>query len=504
MTFDIPAEVRTVMDTLHARGFEAYVVGGCVRDLFLEKEAEDWDVATNARPEEIREIFPDTFYENKFFTVTVQTGSANPKLANIEVTTFRSEFEYGDRRHPKEVRYAATIEEDLSRRDFTVNAIALKITKHPPTPHKSYGEAGKTQTGEIEIVDPFQGREDLKTKIMRAVGNPVERFQEDALRMMRAVRFAATLGFSLEKETHAALRASAPLLKEISAERVRDEFMKIIAAKNAPQGVEDLRETGLLSFIIPELEEGWNVGQNKHHIYSVWEHNLRALAYAAKQRWDPLVRLASLLHDVGKPRTKEGNGPDSTFYNHEVVGAAMARRILSRLKFSKKETEKVVTLVRYHLFYYNVGEVTKSSVRRLLLKVGAENIEDLLKVRMADRIGSGVPKAEPYRLRHLRYLIDKVSRDPISAKMLKLNGADLMALLSIPPGPRVGAILDALLAEVLDDSSRNAKEWLERRAKELVALPDGELSALRKRARSEKDEAQEEVESAVKQKYFVR
>ncbi|MBI2003349.1 MAG: HD domain-containing protein [Candidatus Wildermuthbacteria bacterium] len=497
--FDIPKEVIAIAAALERGGFEAYVVGGCVRDMFLGREAEDWDVATNARPEEIQALFPDNFYENKFFTVTVQTGSNQPKLANIEVTTFRAEFGYGDRRHPEDVRYAKTIEEDLSRRDFTVNAIALKIKRQ-----KSRLPARQAKNNVYEIVDPFGGREDLKNKIIRAVGNPAERFQEDALRMLRAVRFVSTLGFSLEKETEEAIRKFAPLLKEISMERVRDEFMKMIASRNAARSVDALREVGLLAQFLGELEEGWEVGQNKHHIYTVWEHNVRALAYAAKQEWDPLVRLASLLHDVGKPRTKEGDGPDSTFYNHEMVGARMAREILSRLKFSKKDMEKVVVLVRYHLFYYNVGEVMESSVRRLLLKVGMENIEDLLKVRMADRIGSGVPKAEPYKLRHLRYLLDKVARDPISAKMLKVNGADIMAMLSIEPGPRVGAILDALLAEVLDDSKRNAREWLEGRAKELALLSDEELALMRKRARLEKDEAQEEVEQEAKQKYWVR
>jgi tRNA nucleotidyltransferase (CCA-adding enzyme) len=488
MKITLPKEVKLVVAELEKHGFEAYVVGGCVRDMLLGREPQDWDVATSAKPEEVQKIFPDNFYKNKFFTVTVRTKSQDPKLKEIEVTSYRSDFKYGDRRHPEEVKYAKTIEEDLARRDFTVNAIAL----HP-----------RPGLGEPEVVDPFDGRKDLKAKLIRAVGIPETRFQEDALRMMRGVRFCATLGFSLEPETIEAIAKNASLLKEISQERIRDEFTKIIMAEKAAEGVEMLRELGLLNFIIPELVEGYGVGQNKHHIYTVWEHNLLSLDYAVKQKWSFEIRLASLLHDVGKPRVKKGEGKDSTFYGHEVVGARLAKQILFRLKFPQKTIEKIVTLVRYHLFYYNVGEVTEASIRRLVKNVGPESVEELLQVRMADRIGSGVPKAEPYKLRHLRYLIDKVSQNPISAKMLKVKGDDVMSILGIEPGPRVGWILDALLAAVLEDPKKNEKDVLTPYVKELGSLSEEKLRAISKKAQEERENVETKRDEMTKQKYWV-
>ncbi|MDP2843549.1 MAG: HD domain-containing protein, partial [Acetobacterium sp.] len=309
----------------------------------------------------------------------------------------------------------------------------------------------------MKIVDPFNGQRDLTDKIIRAVGNPDERFGEDALRMMRAVRFATTLNFGvdeanassppfarlrlawvIEEKTAEAIKKNAPWLRAISKERIRDELVKIIMTKRAAEGIEVLRQSGLLKYIIPELEEGCHVSQNKHHIYECYEHNLRSLDFAAKKNFNKCVRLAALFHDIGKPRVKEGQGPEATFYGHEIAGTKMTAQVLSRLKFPKKEIEKITKLVRYHLFYYNVGEVSDSSVRRLVRQVGPESMEELLEVRMADRIGSGVPKAEPYKLRHLKYTIEKVSQDPISAKMLKVNGNDIMKILGIQPGPKVG------------------------------------------------------------------
>ncbi|MBI2452894.1 MAG: HD domain-containing protein [Parcubacteria group bacterium] len=483
---EIPQEVLRVMEELGRKGFEAYVVGGCVRDLLLGKEPEDWDIATNAAPEEVQKIFPRTFYKNKFFTVTVLTESLDPKLGQIEVTAFRSEFEYEDRRRPSKVEPAKTIEEDLSRRDFTINAIALR-----------------PGTGKPSLADPYDGQKDLKKKIVRCVGNPKERFEEDALRLMRAVRFAATLGFSIEQETLEALRSHAHLLKDISKERIRDEFSKIRMADRAQEGIEQLRETTLLQHIIPELLEGYGVIQNKHHIYTVWEHQVRSLAYAAKQKWSLEVRLASLLHDVAKPRAKRGEGLDSTFYNHDAIGGRMTDDILTRLKFSRNTTDYVAMLVRYHMFYYNVGEVSESSVRRLLRKVGPEHMEDLLKVRMADRIGSGVPKAEPYKLRHLRYAIEKVSKDPLSPKMLALKGNDIMDILKIAPGPKIGQILAVVLAEVLEDPARNSRETLEVRVRELGKLDDTALSRLAKESQRAVEKVATKMDDMVKQKYWV-
>jgi len=486
----IPKEVKSVIDKLKKKGFEAYAVGGCVRDFLLGKEPEDWDIATSAKPEEIKKIFPKSFYENRFFTVTVQTGSKNQRLKEIEITTYRLEAKYTDKRHPDEIKFAKTIEEDLARRDFTINSLALEIQK---TKNK--------------IKDPFNGQDDLKNKIIKAVGKPEDRFSEDSLRMVRAVRFAATLNskgdWKIEEKTSQAIKKNSSGLKVISQERIRDELTKIIMSDKAAQGIELLRQLGLMKHIIPELEEGYGVGQNKHHIYECYDHNLRSLDYAAKKGFNKYVRIAALFHDIAKPRAKRGNGLDSTFYNHEIIGAKMTYNILSRLKFSKKEIEKIVRLVRYHLFYYNVDEVSESSVRRLVSQAGPENMEELLQLRMADRIGSGVPKAEPYKLRHLKYIIEKVSLDPISVKMLKVSGNDIMKTLSIQPGPRIGRILDVLLGQVLSDPKKNKKEYLEKEIKELGKLSEKELNSLSEKGRKEREKLEMKRDEMTKNKYWV-
>jgi putative nucleotidyltransferase with HDIG domain len=481
----IPKEVKLVIETLEKKKFEAFVVGGCVRDILRGEEPKDWDVATSANPQEIKKIFPESFYENKFLTVTVLTKSKKESLKEIEVTTYRQEAKYTDKRHPDEVRAAKNLKEDLARRDFTINAIALNSKK--------------------EIVDPFSGQGDLKKKIIRAVGNPKERFAEDALRMIRAVRFVTVLGkgWSIEEETAKAIKANVASLREISKERIRDEFLKMIMSERAAEGVEMLRELGLLKNIIPELEEGYKVGQNKHHIYECYEHSLKSLEYAAKQGFNIYVRIAALLHDIGKPRSKRGEGKDSTFYGHEIIGARMASGILDRLKFSKKDAEKIVLLVRYHLFYYNVGEVTESSVRRLVRQVGPENMDELLQVRMSDRIGSGVPKAEPYKLRHFRYLIDKVSQDPISAKMLKVSGNDVIKDLKIEPGKKIGQILEILLDEVLSEPKKNNKIYLHKEILKLGKLSEPELAKLSQRAKKQKEGLEMKKDEMTKKKYWV-
>ena len=483
----IPKEVKNIIDKLKKEGFEAFIVGGCVRDFLIGKEPEDWDIATNAKPEEIQKVFPNSFYENNFLTVTVITKTKNLKLQEIEITTYRLEAKYSDKRHPDEVKFAKTIKDDLSRRDFTINALALGI-----------------KGAKKEIIDPFFGQKDLKNKIIKTVGNPEERFSEDALRMMRAVRFATTLGFQIEENTAKAIKKNSIWLKAISQERIRDEFLKIIMADNAANGVELLRELGLLKYIVPELEEGYGVGQNKHHIYDCYWHSIKALEYSAKKKLNMQVRLASLLHDVAKPRVKAGDGKDSTFYNHEVVGAKMTFEILNRLKFSKKDVEKVTKLVRYHLFYYNVDEVGESSVRRLMRNVGKDSMEELLQVRHADRIGSGVPKAEPYKLRHLKYIIDKVSQDPLSVKMLKVSGNDVINVLKIEPGPRVGQILDVLLGYVLDDPKKNEKEILEEEIEELGKLEDKKLKSLAEKSKEDKVEIENKTDQMTKKKYWVK
>jgi len=482
---EIPKEVKKVVEVLENNEFQAYIVGGCVRDLLLDKKPKDWDIATDAKPEEIEKLFSNFYSNNEFGTVTVITDSEDSTLKEIEITPFRIEEKYTDKRHPDQVEWAQSIEEDLGRRDFTINAMAMKLKNK-------------------KIVDPFEGQKDLKKELIKAVGNPEDRFNEDALRMMRAIRFCAVLNFEIEEETSKAIENNAPWLRAISKERIRDEFMKIIMADEAHKGVELLRELKLLKFIIPELLEGYGVSQNKHHVYGCYEHAIRSLKYAAEQNYNEDVRLASLLHDVGKPRVKEGEGKDSTFYNHEIVGAETTAEILQRLRFPKKKIEKIVKLVRYHLFYYHPDEVTESSVRKLVRSVGPENMDELIQVRKADRIGSGCPKAEPYKLRHLRYVVDKVSQDPISTEMLEVSGDEVMELLNIDPGPKVGDILNILLGEVLDNPEKNNKGYLTRKIKELGELSDKEIEKKAEQAKEKRNEIKMKRDEMLKEKYWVQ
>jgi len=476
---ELPNEIQEIIKKLNSSGFQGYAVGGCVRDLLLGKEPKDWDITTNAKPEEIQKLFPEHVYENTFGTVAIKTGSEKPELALVEVTPYRIEGKYTDKRHPDNVKFADKLEDDLSRRDFTVNALAMDID-------------GK-------ITDLFNSQKDLRSKVIRTVGGPGERFGEDSLRLLRAVRLATILGFKIEKKTLEAINKNADWLLAISKERVRDEFIKIINSDNAYDGIILLWETGLLKHVVPELLEGVGVEQNLHHIYTVWEHITRALKYASEKNYSIEVRLASLFHDIGKPRSKRGEGRNSTFYGHEVIGAKMVAEIMSRLKFPKDQAEKIIKLVRYHMFYYNPEEVTESSVRRLLVKIGLENIEDLIKVREADRIGSGRPKAVPYKLRHLQYIVDKVSHDPISVKMLKVDGEDVMKELNTQPGPKIGLILNYLLAEVVDDPTKNTRECLEQRIHELDKKSPEEL-----RESLEKiEKAIDEEEKERMKKYYV-
>lgn len=488
MQFKIPHEILGVAQSLREAGFSSYLVGGCVRDLLLNRNPKDWDIATDARPDEIQKIFPESVYENEFGTVLVKVKSKmeNGKSEVVEVTTFRLEGTYSDQRHPDEVRFAKTIEEDLARRDFTVNALALSLDTDLP-----------------DVIDPFGGSHDLSARIIRTVGEPEERFREDALRLMRAVRFAAELDFEIGAETRRAIVKLAGGLEAIAKERIRDELVKIIMTPRAAHGIILLEELDLLRYVLPELREGLGVGQNKHHIYSVFEHNIRSLEYSAKENHSLVVRLASLLHDVGKPKTKQGDGPDSTFYNHAQVGSKIALCALERLHFSLDMIEQVAHLVRHHMFYYNVGEVTDAGVRRFLRRVGPEYVDDLVKLREADRIGSGVPKAVPYKLRHFLFMMEKVKRDPLSPAMLKVDGEDVMRLANIKPSPRVGWIIAALMDEVLDDPTRNRSEELEERIKDLGKKTDKELQALAKAGKEKTASIETDIVDEMKKKYYV-
>lgn len=499
---EIPKEVLGVVQKLQEAGHEAYPVGGSVRNILLvrysvregghEAKPTDWDVTTSAKPEEILKLFTESFYENKFLTVTVKTGSDDPTLKEIEVTTFRAEGKYTDKRHPDEVRFASTLKEDLSRRDFTINAMALQLGS----------EASK-----LEIIDPFSGQEDLQKKLIRAVGNPQERFEEDALRIMRAVRFAVQLGFTIEEKTEEAIQRSQGGLHFVAKERIRDELIKIVGMPDARHGIELLHELGLLKHVIPELEEGIGV-ENRPRIFTIWEHNLKAFEYGVKTKFPTDVRIAALLHDVGKPRTK---GPmknnEWTFYGHDVMGAKMATQILGRLHFPHDTVEKIAKLIRWHLFKYDPDEgITDSSIRRLIRHVGAENMNDLVKVRICDRMGMGVPKAVPYRLRHFQFRVEKILREEEAPtpKMLKINGDDIMKILGISPGKKVGHILEVLLQEAIDYPMCNERERLEARVRELGVLSDEELMQIADAAESKTELAEDQRISSIKVKYYVK
>lgn len=498
----IPEYVKNIIENLEKAGYEAYIVGGCARDLLMGKEPKDWDVTTSARPEKILEIFSDGKYENIFGTVLIPFKLENGETEDVvEVTTYRSEQGYSDRRHPDEIRFEDSLEKDLSRRDFTINAMAMRLVTHNSKPatqmprEKSY----ELRAASYEIIDMFGGEKDLKKKIIRAVGEPEDRFKEDALRMMRAVRLACQLDFSIELKTERAIIKIAGGIKFVSAERIRDEFVKILESEKAYEGIMALRRLKLLQYIIPELERGVGMDQGRHHVYSVFDHSVLSLKHTPNKKWQ--VRLASLLHDIAKPQTKKIIKATATFYNHDIIGAKVASKIMQRLKFAKDDIEKVATLIANHMFYYNAGEVTESSVRRLIKKVGEENVRDLIDLRVADRLGSGVPKAKPYKLRHLEYMMDKVRHDAVSVKMLKINGHDLMLLLNIQPGPKIGAILDVLLSEAIENKELNEKNYLSKRARELNEM---DLEELRGRAKEKIEEKKMEDDEEIKREYHVK
>lgn len=495
---NIPIFITEIIKKIEAENFEIFVVGGAVRDLVMEREVKDWDLTTNARPEQIVALFENAKYENAFGTVIIPVrDEAEKVLSVVEVTTYRSEQGYSDRRHPDEVVFEDQLENDLARRDFTVNALALQI--HGSTfrlvetlmPFITEFDGGR-------IIDLFGGVKDIKKRVVRAVGEPADRFREDALRMIRAIRFAAQLGFEIEPKTERAIAKLAGGIKFVAKERVRDELVKILSSNYSYEGIKALHDTKLLQYLISELEDGVGVAQNKHHIYTIFDHNMLALKHCPNPDWH--VRLAALLHDVGKVKTKKLINGEFTFYNHEYVGAKITERIMARLKFSNDDKSRIVNLVRNHMFYYNNDEVTAASVRRLISKVGRENLRDLIDLRIADRLGSGVPKAKPYKLRHLEYMFERVQNDPVSVKDLKINGTDLMQTISIPPSPKIGQILDCLLAEVLENPEENVSEKLLAKAAELNKMS---LEDLRKKAKEVIMERRREEDKELKRNFKV-
>lgn len=476
---DIPQVVQHVADTLETAGFEAYLVGGCVRDLLLGRTPKDWDITTNAKPEEITGLFEETYVNNDFGTVGVVMNAKEDSLKVVEVTPYRTETDYSDARRPDSVTFGVSLEEDLKRRDFTVNAIAFRVQSD-------------------ELVDTFGGLKDIKDKRLRTVGNATDRFDEDALRLMRAVRLAVELNFTIDSETLSAIEKTAQNLGKISKERIRDEFSRIVASENPMQGIVFLEKLNLLPHVMPELLEGIGIEQNQAHAFDVYEHLLRTLQHAADEHFSFEIRLAALLHDVGKPASRRWSDEkkDWTFYGHEVIGARMARSILKELRFSRETSTVVEKLVRWHMFFSDPDQITLSAVRRTIRNIGQEHIVDLLNLRICDRIGSGRPKAQPFRFRKYKSMVDEALRDPISVKMLAIDGARIMDIAGEKPGPRLGYTLHALLEEVLDDPTRNSAEYLEQRALALLALPMPELVQL---GEAGKERQNDEEASAVKQ-----
>lgn len=493
----IPSFVSHVTETLQKQGFEAYLVGGCVRDLLIGREVKDWDITTNAKPEEIQSVFKDfkTVYENNFGTVTVINITPDKEdrdvtyetiKEEVQVTTYRSETGYSDNRRPDSVSYETNLDKDLERRDFTMNAIA-----YDPI------------TGNIK--DIFDGIKDIKDKSIKCVLEPEIRFSEDALRIMRAIRFSTTLGFSIEKQTFDVILKKADSIKNISIERIRDEFMKIIDSEAPAVGIDMLQKTGLLKHIIPELEEGIGCEQKGAHIYDVYQHLLHALQHAADKKFSREIRLAALFHDIGKPATRRYDSKKDkyTFFGHEVVGARMAKKILERLRVPRETAILVVSMVRNHMFFSDTEQITLSAVRRVIQKVEPEHIWELMQVREADRVGMKKVEA-PYRLRKYHAMIEEALRDPISVSQLSIDGTYLMNELNIRPGPRMGWILHALLEEVLEDPTLNNVEVLSERVRDLNELEDKDLKALGEKGKDKKEEVNEGEVKQLHQKHGVR
>ncbi|MEX2028631.1 MAG: CCA tRNA nucleotidyltransferase [Candidatus Curtissbacteria bacterium] len=441
-------DVKTILDKIEKAEFEVALVGGGVRDVLADRNISDWDLTTNAAPEEILKLFPEAFYNNRFGTV----GIAREGKTIAEITTWRTESNYEDARHPEKVAWGKSLEKDLARRDFTINAVAL--------PYRD----GKF----VEPVDPFGGQTDFKKKVIKTVGDPDERFAEDALRLLRAIRFATILGFKIETVTLKSIAKNAALLSKISGERVRDELFKIIVNENGAEGIFLAREIGVLGVILPELEVCFDVPQKspkRHHLYDVGTHCVMSLKFCPSG--DTITRFATMLHDIGKAKvakmTEEGV---RTFYNHEVAGSRIVNNIADRFHLSREEKDKLFKLVRWHQF--SVGEnQTDAAIRRFINNVGLEYVEDMMDLRIGDRLGGGVEEAESWRLKLFRKRIAEVLKKPFTVKDLKIDGKDVMKELGIKPGPRVGEILNKLFEEVQEDPKKNKKDYLLSRLKDL-------------------------------------
>jgi tRNA nucleotidyltransferase (CCA-adding enzyme) len=442
---EIPRYVIEVADSLNRHGYEAWLVGGSIRDIIIGRPAYDHDIATNATPEEVMTLFKRVIPTGiKHGTVTVLKRGYQ-----VEVTTFRSDGKYTDKRRPDTVTYAKTIYEDLSRRDFTINGIAY-------TP----------LTG--VMIDPYEGKKDIERKIIRTIGDPSKRFSEDGLRPFRACRFASQLEFSIYEETFAAISKCLETTSQISIERIRDEFIKILESRIPSVGIDLMRKSGLLEQVIPELLTGYGVEQNRFHRYDIYYHNLYSCDAAPAD--DYRIRLAALFHDIGKYHVKrdveEGK---SVFYNHEIIGAGITKRIMRRMKFSNNDVRFVTHLIRNHMFHYT-RQWTDGAVRRFMRKVGLENLEALFELRRADRMGNGLKRGESNSVRNLKDRIARVieAENAITVKDLAVNGTDIMSEFNLVPGPVIGRILSLLLDEIIEDPEKNSRETLIRIAGEII------------------------------------
>jgi len=428
-----PQGVLEILSILKEKGYQAYLVGGCIRDLLLGKPAEEWDITTSAKPEEVAKLF------SKVIPTGIAYGTLTLLLADgkYEVTTFRSDERYMDGRHPANVTFTDDIHKDLSRRDFTINALAYDPLADG-------------------FMDDFDGVKDLKNKLIRAIGDPVARFSEDGLRSVRACRFAAKLEFEIEKETFAAISKTLMVTKKVAPERIHDEIVKMLSADRPSLGFELMRKSGLLQLVLPELEDCYGVKQPpRFHKYDVYWHSLYSCDAAPKENL--VLRLAALLHDIGKPSCKKGY----TFYNHDKVGVEMAGHILQRLRFSNEQIKKTTNLIGHHMFNYS-SDWSDAAVRRFIRRIGGvENVKDLFALRQSDAKGMEREIESGY-LAEIQKRIDKIieEENALDISDLKVDGNDVMQVLKIPAGPMVGRVLHFLLEKVLDDPRLNERETL--------------------------------------------
>lgn len=435
--FQVPEAITDIARQLQNKGHEVYIVGGAVRDFFLKRPVHDYDLTTSASPEEVQTSFKRTVPTGiEHGTVTVLMGGGT-----YEITTYRLDGKYSDSRHPESVTFTRNLDEDLKRRDFSINALAFSPL-------------------EKKLEDHFDGLSDLENKTVRCIGNAKERFEEDALRMMRACRFATQLSFTIEESSRQAISDLSANLQNISVERIREEFNKILLSPKPSVGIELLRECHLLEYFLPELLESWQVSQNHHHKYDVYYH-LLAVLDASQPSLES--RLAALLHDIAKPRTKfipEGK-TEPSFYNHENVGAKMSGHILRRMKYSNETIENVKHLVKHHMFHYT-DDWSKGAVRRFVARVGEETLEPLFALREADRIGNGLREATCEEIEIFKTKIAEVLEESRALKItdLAINGHDLMTQFDLKPSKLLGDILKHCLELVLDEPELNEKEKL--------------------------------------------